>query len=649
MLTNLKIIVFGLCVFASISSRAQQKDSARLLKEVIIEQSRLSSYAISQYVLPVDSMTRALASGGSLADMLRKFGYGHIRSYGPGGLATASLRGTGSSHTAVLWNGINLVSPLNGSLDLSLVPVSFIDDVSIQSGGAASLYGNGSIGGTIQLNNKASFNEGLKLKTFTNAGSFGGFFQDAGASWSGKKFITSTNVFYTAAKNDFEFINRNYYPAREELRQHTGYEQKGILQQNYWQLTARNLIHLKFWYQDNLYEAPNSSFVPRTSEATEQNKYFRTLLGWSHSKNNFDFSYQGAFIRHNLDYRDPVLSLVSPSTFNTFINNVEANFSFKKDVSLTTGTNYTWETGKVADYGSDIPVRNRIALVSAFKLKPGTRWEVSTSFREELINGSLTPFAPAITAKLQVSSAFQTYVNASRNYRIPTFNDLYWKGAGGLGNPDLKTEVSVGGETGFTFNTTGGDKYTAFSLKGAVFSNHVDNWIQWIPMTSSVWSPENIKNVWSRGLETQAAINKQVNKINFELSAHYSFTQSTNESIYENINNNELGKQLMFTPTHQGSASVRATWKGFNLNIINNYIGKQYTDSDNTEINAMKAYDIVSMWLSKAFSINHLKAVLSGELNNVLDTEYQSRPGYPMPGRNFKIGLTLNFNKPNSL
>jgi len=105
--------------------------------------------------------------------------------------------------------------------------------------------------------------------------------------------------------------------------------------------------------------------------------------------------------------------------------------------------------------------------------------------------------------------------------------------------------------------------------------------------------------------------------MNFELSAQYSFTQSTNESIYENANNNELGKQLMFTPVHQGSASLKAIWKGFNLNIVNSYIGKQYTDSDNTEINAMKAYDIISAWLSKPFSINHLKAVLSGELNNV--------------------------------
>src|SRR6187551_763625 len=135
----------GLCVLTSLSVYAQQnKDSVTLLHEVIVEQSRLGNYAISKYTLRVDSMTRALASSGSLADMLRKYGYGHVRGYGPGGLASASFRGTGSSHTSVLWNGINLLSPLSGQLDLSLVPVGFIDDASIQTGGATSLYGNGS-------------------------------------------------------------------------------------------------------------------------------------------------------------------------------------------------------------------------------------------------------------------------------------------------------------------------------------------------------------------------------------------------------------------------------------------------------------------------------------------------------------------------
>jgi vitamin B12 transporter len=651
MLPKLKTIVFGLCVCASLACHAQQrKDSVRVLREVMVEQSRLGNYAISQYILPVDSLTRSLASGGSLADMLRKFGYGHLRSYGPGGLATASLRGTGSSHTAVLWNGINLLSPLLGQLDLSLVPVGFIDDVSIQSGGSASLYGNGSIGGTILLNSKATFNKGLNLKTFSTGGSFGSYYQDAAISWSGKKFITSTRVFFSDAANDFKFLNTNIYPAKIERRNHTAYHQKGVLHQNYWQVSPQHLVTLKFWYQDNLYQVPNTTFISRKAEATEHNKFYRTILGWNYSHNNLELNYQGAMIRHDLTYQDPAINLISPSTFTTFINTIEGSIPLHKRASTTSGVNYTWEQGKVADYGANVPVRNRIALFSAVKWKPSARWELAGSVREEVVNGNATPIAPGLTAKVSASRVLSFYGNLSRNYRIPTINDLYWKGAGGLGNPNLKPETSVGGEVGLAITPESKSALDPiFSFKTALFSNHVDNWILWSPVASQTWSPQNIEKVWSRGIEGQASVHKQVSKISLDFFVQYSFTRATNQSFYTSGHANEMGKQLMLTPYHQGSATVRASWKNFYLNVVNSYTGRQFTDSDNSDFFAMAAYDITNVSLSKPFLLQKLRVTLNGEANNIFNTNYQSRPGYPMPGTNFKLGLTINFIKPNSL
>ncbi len=647
MLTNLKTVVFWLWIFASVVSNAQKKDSVRLLNDVIIEQSRLNNYAIGQYALPLDSMTLGLASGGSLADMLRKSGFGHIRSYGPGGLASASLRGTGSSHTTILWNGINLTSTLNGQVDLSLVPVGFVDDASILSGGSASLYGNGSIGGTIQLNNKASFNEGLKLKTFVNVGSFGNYYQDLSASWSGKNFISSTKLFFSKATNDFEFTNKNVFPPQTERRDHTGYLQQGILQQNYWQISARQLVTFKFWYQDNHYEVPNPTSVSRKAEATEKNKFYRTLVGWNYNRNSFDFNYQGAFIHHELDYRDTVINISSTNTFDTFINNFEANFSLAKGASLATGVNYTWEQGKVDAFGDVVPVRNRIALFSAFKWKPGTRWEVATSLREEIVNGKTTPAAPSVTIKMKASKGMDVYTTASRNYRIPTFNDLYWRGAGGLGNRALLTEISLGGEAGFTLTSQQKDSGSPlFTFKTAAFSNHVDNWILWVPVTAQTWSPHNIKKVWSRGIEAQGSVGKQLQEVNLALTAHYSYTLATNESLYEDSNPNELGKQLILTPLNEASATARVTWKKFQFNVVNSFTGKQFTDGDNSTLYAMKAFNISNFGMGKAFVFQKTKATLTGEVNNIFNTEYQSRPGYPMPGRNFKIGITINFLNP---
>jgi vitamin B12 transporter len=651
MFTKLRTLVFRVLVFLPLVVNAQQKiDSVTQLQDVVIEQSRLGSYAISNYTLRVDSLTNQLGSAGSLADLLRKHGFGHLRSYGSGGLASASFRGTGSSHTAVLWNGINLLSPLSGQLDLSQVPVSFIDDASVQTGGAASLYGNGSIGGTIQLNNKARFSEGLKLNAFGSTGSFGSYYQDLGASWSGKKFVTSTKVFFSEAQNDFEFLNRNFFPAKEEKRVHTAVRQKGILQQNYWQPTAQHLLTFKFWYQDNTYQVPNPTSVSREAEAVEQNTFYRAVTGWHFDHRLFDLSYQGAFVKHDLNYADPVIDLLSKNTFNTSINNVELNFALAKNIYVTSGLNYTWEQGIVDAFGNEVPQRNRAAVFSALKWIPATKWELAAAFREEMVNGEYMPLAQSLTTKFKLSPVVSFYSSLSKNYRIPTFNDLYWKGAGGLGNANLKTETSLSNEVGFNYSTNAKSfMHPSLSFKAAVFSNHVTDWIQWNPLTAAMWSPQNIKKVWSRGIEAQGNARMVMRQVIMELSFQYTFTRSTNEDIYENSSSNELNKQLMLTPTHEGSATARATWKGYTLNIVSTYTGKQYTDGDNNEFNALKAYSVSSLWINKAISFNTVKFTLMSEVNNVFDVSYQSRPGYPMPGINYKVGVIFHFNKPNQL
>jgi vitamin B12 transporter len=640
----------GLCVLASLSVYAQQsKDSVTLLHEVIVEQSRLGNYAISKYTLRVDSMTRALASSGSLADMLRKYGYGHVRGYGPGGLASASFRGTGSSHTSVLWNGINLLSPLSGQLDLSLVPVGFIDDVSIQTGGATSLYGNGSIGGTIHLNSSARFNEGLTLKTFASVGSFGNYYQDAAATWSGKKFISSTKFFTNQSDNDFEYTNTNTSPATTDKRDHTATNQHGILQQNYWQAAENHLLTFKLWWQDNNYEVPNPTTVTKQAEAIEQNTFWRALAGWNYSHNNFDLNYQGAFTKHDLDYSDPSIDLISTSTFNTFINNFEGNFNFKKNINLSSGINYTWEQGKVDGYGDDIPVRNRVAFFSAFKWQPLSRWEFVLAVREELINGKAAPFAPSLTARTFITKDLQVYGNISRNYRIPTFNDLYWKGGDAMGNPELKTELSLGGEVGLKYNKSNSLNTKSISLSSAVFSTDVDNWILWYQQ-GTVWSPQNIKKVWSRGVEVQGKGSIVLGEVSTELSVQYSFTLATNKTLYvNNANPNELDKQLPFTPLHEFSANARFIYKGFFINIVNSLTGKQYTTTDNNESYALPLFDLTNISISKSLPFKVIQITLNGEVNNIFNTEYRYRPGYPMPGINFKAGVTINFNKNNSL
>ncbi|MEI9920596.1 MAG: TonB-dependent receptor [Bacteroidota bacterium] len=593
-------------------------DTTTLLNEVVITNTRLQAYAIGHYVQRVDSLTSKLSGVGNAAELFRKFGFGHIRSYGVGGLTTPSFRGTGASHTAILWNGINIISPLNGQSDLTLLPVTFIDDVQLQSGGSASLYGSGAIGGTIQFNNKAVFNQGLNVSLTENAGSFKTFFHGLSASYSSKRFITSTKVFQASAENNFPFLNDNFNPPKKDVRQHDAIEQHGVLQQNYFQINQRQLLSLRFWYQDNHVEIPEIASVTIPGKSTQRDQFFRSMIGWNYDYKNGHLFVQSAQVHHMLDYRNPNTNTVSITTFNSIINTFENTVDLGNDLEWTSGANYTYEDA------IDVRSRNRFALYTAFKQQSG-KWQNVLSARQETVNGKLTPFAPSFGLQYDAFKVLSFFGNVSRNYRIPTFNDLYWNDATAKGNPDLKMETSWSEEAGLKLN---------WIIQGqlALFSNQVDEMIYWT-QTAGKWSPQNLHKAWTRGLESMGTYRKTFGKVSGELTVRYSYTLATNED----------GKDLVFTPHHESGTTLRLGWRSYYFSVTNNYTGFQYTDESN---DVLKAYDVANAWLSKDLSFKKLTMMFMIEMNNMFNSQVSTRPGYPLPGRNFKGGLTIRFNKP---
>lgn len=614
-------------------------DSLIRLDEVVITNTRLQNYAAGHYIVPVDTLTSRLASMTNAAELMRKFGYGHIRSYGVGGVTTPSFRGTGASHTAILWNGINIISPLNGQSDLSLLPITFIDDVQLQSGGSASLYGSGAIGGTLQFNNKAKFRQGLNVSLTKNAGSFKTFFHGLSASWSGTKWISSTRVFQNAAANNFKFINRNIAPAREERRQHNAFSNYGVLQQNYFQINSRQLLSLRFWYQDNHADVPEPTTVTRPGTSTQRDQFFRSMIGWNYDYDNGHLFVQSAHVHHMYDYRNPPTNTISINTFDTFINTFENTLSITQDLEWTSGANYTFEAADGVELG-DNPNRHRLALYAAFKHETGKIKNI-LSARQESVNGKLTPFAPSLGLEYKILSRLLLFGNISHNYRIPTFNDLYWRDALSKGNPGLKMETSWSEELGVKLSIP------FLDLRGqlAAFSNQVDNMIYW-GQAAGIWSPQNVRKAWTRGIESSGTIRKTAGKVSVEVTARYSYTLATTEDVYDPAKSNEIGKQLVFTPRHESGTSLRLNWKSFDLTVTNNYTGRQFADDGNTEYLALKGYNITNVWLSRDVRLKKLTILFMTELNNIFNNEVNTRPGYPLPRRNFKAGITLRFNKP---
>src|SRR6185295_8939893 len=62
-----------------------------------------------------------------------------------------SFRGASAAQSAVYWEGVPLMNGATGLTDVSLLPLSLIDSISLDYGSSAALLGSGNIGGAIML------------------------------------------------------------------------------------------------------------------------------------------------------------------------------------------------------------------------------------------------------------------------------------------------------------------------------------------------------------------------------------------------------------------------------------------------------------------------------------------------------------------
>ena len=208
-------------------------DSIHTIKEVTVIANRLDNFSAGTKINPVDSLSMIQYNTRNLSDLLADESPLFIKSYGSGSLATSSFRGGSASHTAILWNGFNINSPMHGQSDLSLVPVDFSDNISIQYGGGSALWGSGAVGGAIHLNNTAKFDKGLSAKAAFSAGSFESYSRQLALELSRKKIVSSIKVFNHTAKNNFPYANEFVSENPTTVQSNAELKSHGLLAENY--------------------------------------------------------------------------------------------------------------------------------------------------------------------------------------------------------------------------------------------------------------------------------------------------------------------------------------------------------------------------------------------------------------------------------
>ncbi len=99
---------------------------------------------------------------------------------------------------------------------------------------------------------------------------------------------------------------------------------------------------------------------------------------------------------------------------------------------------------------------------------------------------------------------------------------------------------------------------------------------------------------------------------------------------------NDTGKDLTYISDYEIKSGVRIGYKGLQTQLINNWIGPQMKSSSEE----MDSFDVWDLTARSKFMENwEVKA----SVLNLFDEDYSYVYGYPMPERNYKLGITYKF------
>ena len=593
----------------------------------------------------LDTLVLQSKSTSTLSDLLIQHSPVFIKTYGPGGVSTASFRGTTASHTLVLWNGFQLNAPTLGQVDFSTIPVFLADDVSLNWGSGTS-NNSGGLGGSVNIDNTHHFGDGFLLDLKQTYGSFNTLGSFVTVGNYGKKFSFRVKAYRNSSDNDFEYENLATIPHQTMKQRNADFVDYGVMPEVSL-LLGKSIITVSSWNQWNNRNLPPimpNVFNINMEEWTRDN-FLRNFVSFKTFWETGSLQLKSAAFVENQRY---FLLTRNPVTDDsvTFINSENRALILHQIANLEQHLYKTWILKAKLQWDHEQVRSNNYAgvkrrdLASAYAAIDGEPFDcakLSVTARYDFTDGKPMGFFPTATFSYQLPfyKAVSFTLGYSHNYRNPSLNDLYWYPGG---NPELLPENGRTVDLAVKYGLQKGP-FKLDLRSGGYFSN-VKNWIQWMPTAYRFWVPENVAKVYARGIENHidAAFVKENWKIT--LSGNYVFTVTTDESE-KAFAQGTNGKQLIYIPRHHANAFLNTQWKTWNLSYTFEYTGRRSTSYAEDQFFAydLPYYTLHHIAIGKR--INKFRIEL--RCNNLFDTDYQNVIWRAMPGRSFEAFVEYKF------
>lgn len=649
---NNKIVrISALCVLMTSCAFAQQKETVsplNELNEVVISDSKfaLEKEKSAKVIVKITAEDLSKKAGQSLATVLSSVAGMEIN----GNQSSAGknlgyyIRGGRNRQTLIMIDGIPVTdaSGINLEYDLRLIPVEQVESIEIMKGAASTLYGSGAAAGVINITLKKAGkkaiagNAHMSIGTQTTAGRTNYRPQDYNQGLSVNGNMDKFNYYASLNSTETTGISEAAVPTSATFEADRFSRINSLVKLGF---SPTKKLSLDFFANydrlkndfDGTFDNFNDPDTPLNISRSEQ---FR--LGFSpkykYNKGEFILNSSLNTIERNYNVFSSYSNSVNVSDYKSRGVNMDAfnKYEFSKQFFVVLGTQFQFqemdsktaydaiaaETAKfntidpylAAVYNSDF----------GLNLNVGVRDNMHSVYGDHFVY-NVNPSFSFSELPLKILASYSTA------YITPSLYQLYSP----YGNLDLTPEENSTTEVGF--ETEFLDKKLTFNV--VAFNREEKNSFGFYtdPTTyaSNYINIEGKNN--AKGIETMASytFSKEL-----KVNANYTFTQ-VEEPLSRLIPKHKGNVSLDYQPTARAFFNINYQYVDQRKDAF--FDGGTYATTsvvlDSYQLfNAIAKYDLIKN------KMNVFAAV-----NNILNEEFVETVGYSTRGRNFKIGLNINF------
>ena len=631
-----------LVVFGNIAV-AQSRDSTLQGVEVhgrhkISGDVRVNEFSPGQKVVTIDSATMQQYQLQNMANLLQQQVPVFVKSYGFNGLATLNFRGSSAAQSQVMWNGVPIQNAALGLADVSALPVMFASKVNIVYGGSAALLGSGNVGGALFLENDAPAfisrdSNNNRLSFSLGGGSFSQLMGGFSGSTSNKRWYFSASGFGQTGANNFRYTTTQGTHVRMPNDTISG---ESAMVRGAYKIADRNVLMLSAWYQQNDRDIPPALFETY-SDKNQLDRSLRLLLNWDKQTDKNNWYAKSSFIKDEVRYSYQAVQLHTDDIAYQYYQEIGWKKQFRQYGQLLVFTPIQIAWINIADSNKN-KQQDKIAVAAAHNYKQfSDRLDIAVNARAERIVGQgdttigKNVFLPGGDASFKILEWLSARASVQRTYRAPTLNELYFNPGG---NPSLRPEYGWSEDAGYTVKA----KIGAFALYHdlSVYNRDIHDWILWLG--GAIWTPHNIAEVHSRGVETENTLTWTRGKWKLHVGVNTAYVLATTVGSYI-YNDGSVGKQIPYTPRYNGQANIGFSYSKFSVNYNHTYTGYRFITTDESAY--VLPYQTGNVQLMYSPTIHSHQWHFTGQCNNIWNEQYQVVASRPMPGINWLAGFKV--------